>query len=56
MQWLQALDIDLFRLVNEKLANPIFDVVMPFASGNGSLTIQYSADQVYGVPSMALLE
>jgi len=34
VQGLQALDIDLFRLVNEKLANPIFDVVMPFASGN----------------------
>jgi len=34
VQWLRALDIDFFRFVNEKLANPFFDVVMPFASGN----------------------
>jgi undecaprenyl-diphosphatase len=34
VQWLRALDIELFRFVNEKLANPFFDVVMPFASGN----------------------
>ncbi len=34
MQWLQSLDIDLFRFLNERLANPLFDLVMPFLSGN----------------------
>jgi undecaprenyl-diphosphatase len=34
VQSLQALDVELFRFVNERLANPFFDVVMPFASGN----------------------
>ena len=34
MRWLQTLDIELFRLVNLKLANPVFDAVMPFLSGN----------------------
>ena len=34
VQWLQVLDVELFRFVNERLANPFFDVVMPFASGN----------------------
>jgi 4-amino-4-deoxy-L-arabinose transferase-like glycosyltransferase/membrane-associated phospholipid phosphatase len=34
MHWLQTLDIDLFRFANLKLANPVFDVVMPFLSGN----------------------
>lgn len=34
MHWLQTLDLGLFRFVNLKLANPIFDLVMPFASGN----------------------
>jgi 4-amino-4-deoxy-L-arabinose transferase-like glycosyltransferase len=28
------LDIGLFRLVNQTSSNPVFDVVMPFASGN----------------------
>jgi len=34
MHWLQTLDIELFRFVNLKLANPVFDAVMPFLSGN----------------------
>ena len=34
MNWLQALDIELFRLVNLKLVNPIFDLLMPLLSGN----------------------
>ena len=34
MQWLQALDVGLFRVINETLANPLFDKLMPFVSGN----------------------
>ncbi len=34
MDWLQALDVELFRLINLRLVNPVFDVVMPFVSGN----------------------
>jgi len=34
VQWLQTFDVDLFRFVNTKLANPVFDQVMPFVSGN----------------------
>jgi membrane-associated phospholipid phosphatase len=34
MQWLRALDIDIFRFINERMSNPIFDHVMPIASGN----------------------
>jgi len=34
MHWLQALDIELFRFINLTLINPVFDVVMPFVSGN----------------------
>jgi membrane-associated phospholipid phosphatase len=34
MPWLQALDVSLFRLVNHSLSNPLFDVVMPWLSGN----------------------
>ena len=34
MDWLQTLDIELFRFINLRLINPVFDVVMPFASGN----------------------
>lgn len=34
MSALQSIDETLFRFVNEKLANPVFDVVMPFLSGN----------------------
>ena len=34
MHWLQTLDVELFRLVNLTLINPVFDVVMPFLSGN----------------------
>jgi len=34
MRWLQTLDIEMFRFVNLKLANPVFDVIMPFLSGN----------------------
>jgi 4-amino-4-deoxy-L-arabinose transferase-like glycosyltransferase/membrane-associated phospholipid phosphatase len=34
MQWLQTLDLELFRFINLRLSNPVFDAVMPFASGN----------------------
>src|SRR6478736_2781109 len=34
MQWLQALDIDIFRFINERMSNPLFDHLMPIASGN----------------------
>ena len=34
MHWLQTFDIGLFRFVNETLANPVFDRVMPLVSGN----------------------
>ena len=34
MHWLQTLDVGLFRFVNLSLANPLFDAVMPFLSGN----------------------
>jgi membrane-associated phospholipid phosphatase/4-amino-4-deoxy-L-arabinose transferase-like glycosyltransferase len=44
MHQLQTLDIELFRFANLKLANPVFDVVMPFLSGNR-----------YFVPGLVLL-
>jgi membrane-associated phospholipid phosphatase len=34
MHWLHTLDVELFRFVNLTLINPVFDVVMPLASGN----------------------
>src|SRR3954470_2967451 len=34
MPWLQNLDIQAFRFINECLANPILDQLMPWASGN----------------------
>jgi len=34
MHWLQQGDITLFRFINESLANPVFDWLMPLASGN----------------------
>ena len=34
MHWLQALDTNLFYLVNRSLANPVFDRLMPTLSGN----------------------
>jgi hypothetical protein len=34
MHWLQSLDVSLFRFINQTLSNSIFDVVMPFLSGN----------------------
>ncbi len=34
MQWLQTLDVRLFHLVNPTLSNPVFDILMPFISGN----------------------
>lgn len=34
MDWLQALDRDLFRFGNDALSNPLFDAIMPFFSGN----------------------
>jgi membrane-associated phospholipid phosphatase len=34
MHWLQTLDVELFRLINQALMNPVFDVVMPWVSGN----------------------
>src|SRR5436190_4447659 len=34
MHWVQTLDIELFRFINLKLVNPVFDVLMPIFSGN----------------------
>ncbi len=34
MHWLPALDTTLFRFINDTLKNPVFDVVMPWLSGN----------------------
>lgn len=34
MTALQSIDESLFRFFNQKLANPVFDVLMPFLSGN----------------------
>lgn len=34
MHWFQTLDAGLFRFVNHTLINPMFDQLMPFASGN----------------------
>ena len=34
MSALPAIDESLFRFLNQKLANPVFDVLMPFLSGN----------------------
>ncbi len=34
MHWLQQLDTELFRYLNLRLVNPVFDKVMPFLSGN----------------------
>src|SRR6185369_1319469 len=34
MDWFQSIDAELFRFINHTLINPIFDQLMPFASGN----------------------
>ena len=34
MSWLQGLDESLFRFINQTLSNPLFDVLMPWLSGN----------------------
>ncbi len=34
MLWLQTLDVALFRFINQTLSNPLFDVAMPWLSGN----------------------
>ena len=34
MSWLESLDLSLFRFVNLKLSNPLFDAVMPQFAGN----------------------
>ncbi len=34
MHWVQSFDIALFRFINDTLSNPVFDRLMPFASGN----------------------
>lgn len=34
MHWLQSLDLGLLRFINQTLSNPLFDKLMPFASGN----------------------
>src|SRR5258708_5831572 len=34
MPWLQSMDVALFRFINQRLANPVMDSVMPFFSGN----------------------
>jgi len=34
VHWLHTTDVGVFRFINETLSNPVFDSVMPFASGN----------------------
>ena len=34
MDWLQSIDVALFRFINIKLSHPALDVVMPVLSGN----------------------
>lgn len=34
MLWLQTLDVAGFRFINQTLSNPVFDIVMPWLSGN----------------------
>jgi len=34
VHWLEAIDFELLRLINQTWANPFFDALMPFASGN----------------------
>jgi membrane-associated phospholipid phosphatase len=34
VHWLQSLDLGVLRFINETLSNPVFDRIMPFASGN----------------------
>ena len=34
MNWLQQLDVAGLRFINQTLSNPVFDILMPFASGN----------------------
>jgi 4-amino-4-deoxy-L-arabinose transferase-like glycosyltransferase/membrane-associated phospholipid phosphatase len=34
MQWLLSLDVEVFRFINLKLINPVFDRLMPWLSGN----------------------
>jgi 4-amino-4-deoxy-L-arabinose transferase-like glycosyltransferase/membrane-associated phospholipid phosphatase len=34
VHWIQSIDLALFRFLNTTLSNPVFDQVMPFASGN----------------------
>src|SRR5258707_2008509 len=34
MDWFQSIDAELFRFINHTLINPLFDLLMPFASGN----------------------
>jgi 4-amino-4-deoxy-L-arabinose transferase-like glycosyltransferase len=34
MEWLLTWDVELFRFINLRLINPVFDWVMPLASGN----------------------
>lgn len=34
MSWLESLDLSLFRFVNLKLSNPLFDAIMPQFAGN----------------------
>ncbi len=39
MHWLHALDVGLFRFINGTLSNPIFDFLMPYASGKDAKVI-----------------
>lgn len=34
MSWLESLDLSLFRFINLKLSNPVFDAIMPQFAGN----------------------
>lgn len=39
MSWLHGLDESLFRFINQTLSNPLFDVIMPWLSGNRFLIL-----------------
>src|SRR5512141_918516 len=36
MQWLETLDVDVFRFLNGDLSNPVLDALMPILSGSHS--------------------
>jgi 4-amino-4-deoxy-L-arabinose transferase-like glycosyltransferase/membrane-associated phospholipid phosphatase len=36
MEWLQTIDVGLFRFINQGLSNPVCDTLMPFVSGDAA--------------------